>query len=41
LPEALVKRLASGSYHQAAVGSCPARGTEGSFTLYRLAVLLY
>ncbi len=41
LPKALVDRLASGNYRQAAVGSCPARGLEGSFTAYRLAVILY
>jgi len=41
LPEALVSRLASGNYHQAAVGSCPAENVEGSFSAYRIAVLLY
>jgi hypothetical protein len=41
LPQALVDRLSSGQYHQAAVGSCPARGMEGSFTAYRVAVLLF
>lgn len=41
LPQALVDRLSSGNYRQAAVGSCPARGVEGSFTAYRVAVLLY
>jgi uncharacterized protein YkwD len=41
LPQALVGRLSSGEYRQAAVGSCPARGVEGSFTAYRVAVLLY
>jgi uncharacterized protein YkwD len=41
LPQALVDRLASGKYRRAAVGSCPARGVESSFTSYRLAVLLY
>jgi Cysteine-rich secretory protein family len=41
LPEALTEKLASGRYHQAAVGSCPAQGLEGTFTAYRLAVLLY
>lgn len=41
LPKALVERLASGRYRRAAVGSCPAQGVEGSFTAYRLAVLLY
>ena len=41
LPKALVDRLASGNYRQAAVGSCPAQGLEGSFTAYRVAVILY
>ena len=41
LPQALVDRLASGNYHQAAVGSCPAQIPEGSFTAYRVAVILY
>jgi hypothetical protein len=41
LPQALVQKLASGNYRQAAVGSCAARGQEGSFTTYRVAVLLY
>jgi len=41
LPGALVERLDSGRYQRAAVGCCPAQGLEGSFTAYRLAVLLY
>jgi uncharacterized protein YkwD len=41
LPQALVDKLASGNYRQAAVGSCPAQISEGSFTAYRVAVLLY
>jgi hypothetical protein len=41
LPKALVGRIASGQYRQAAVGSCPPQGQEGSFTAYRVAVLLY
>ena len=41
LPKALEDRLATGRYRRAAVGSCPARGFDGSFTAYRLAVLLY
>jgi hypothetical protein len=41
LPRQLRDRLASGQYGQAAVGSCPAQGVEGSFTAYRVAVLLY
>jgi hypothetical protein len=41
LPGALTERIASGRYRQAAVGSCPAQGLAGSFTAYRVAVLLY
>jgi len=41
LPRALAQKLASGQYHQAEVGSCPAQNVEGDFTAYRVAVLLY
>jgi len=41
LPQALVARIATGKYRQAAVGSCPPQGQQSSFTAYRLAVLLY
>jgi uncharacterized protein YkwD len=41
LPKSLVDRLASGQYHQAAVGSCEPTGVDGTFTAYRIAVLLY
>ena len=41
LPQALVEKLASGNYRHAAVGSCSAQISEGSFTAYRVAVLLY
>jgi len=41
LPKDLAGALASGKYHQASVGSCPAQGQEGAFTAYRIAVLLY
>jgi hypothetical protein len=41
LPSALTSRLSSGQYHRAAVGSCQAQGVQGTFTAYRLAVLLY
>lgn len=41
LPESLVKRMASGGYHRAEVGSCPAQDAAKTFTLYRVAVLLY
>ncbi|MGA3011821.1 MAG: CAP domain-containing protein [Terracidiphilus sp.] len=41
LPGDLADSLASGKYHGASVGSCPTQNIEGSFTAYRLAVLLY
>ncbi len=41
LPQVLRDKLASGDYRQAAVGSCPAQGSQGSFTAYRVAVILY
>jgi uncharacterized protein YkwD len=41
LPQPLLDRLASGRYRQAAVGSCSSESSAGSFTAYRLAVLLY
>jgi len=41
LPPRLLESLASGRYRQAEVGSCPPRNTEGAFTVYRVAVLLY
>jgi len=40
LPKALEVRLASGQYQRAAVGSCAARGEDGAFTAYRVAVVL-
>jgi len=39
LPGELKTRLASGKYHQAAVGACYVK--ESSFTSYNFAVLLY
>jgi hypothetical protein len=41
IPQALNDQIASGRYRQATVGSCPPQGSEGSFTFYRVAVLLY
>ena len=41
LPRDLAAALASGQYRQASVGSCPSQGREGTFTAYRIAVLLY
>jgi hypothetical protein len=40
LPAGLHDRLATGRYSEAAVGACEAAG-GGSFTAYRLVVLLY
>ena len=41
LPQALEDHLRTGNYRQAAVGTCPAQDQGGSFTSYRLAVVLY
>jgi hypothetical protein len=41
LPGALLERLGTGQYSRAAVGSCAPQDLEGSFTAYRVAVLLY
>jgi len=41
LPRNLVQRLESRQYHQAAIGSCNPTGVDGTFTAYRVAVLLY
>lgn len=41
LPQQLTAKLASGEYHRAEIGSCPAKYAEGDFTVYRVAVLLY
>ncbi len=41
LPQELTDKLVSGRYRKAAVANCPTQGEEGSFTAYRLAVLLY
>jgi hypothetical protein len=41
LPAALSERIATGRYHQADVGSCSTQGQAGSFTAYRVAVVLY
>ncbi len=40
LPGTLQDKLASGKYHQAVVGACPATGTQ-NFAAYNIAVLLY
>ncbi|MFZ0742987.1 MAG: CAP domain-containing protein [Terracidiphilus sp.] len=41
LPQPLVEKLASGQFHRASVGNCPARVGPGDFSAYRIAVLLY
>jgi hypothetical protein len=41
LPDALLDRISSGRYHQAAVGSCPPEVAENTFTAFHVAVLLY
>jgi len=41
LPGNLAQQLSSGRFHQGAVGSCPPNGEAGTFTAYRVAVLLY
>ena len=41
LPNNLVEQLASKRYREAAVGSCDPSGEAGTFTAYRIAVLLY
>lgn len=41
LPEPLLKQLALRKYRKAAIGSCPAQDNGGTFTSYRVAVLLY
>jgi hypothetical protein len=40
LPDSLKEKLASGKYHQAAVGACTATGTN-NFSAYSIAILLY
>jgi hypothetical protein len=41
LPQQLQDRIASGKFGDAAVGSCPSHSVEGSFTAYRVAVVLF
>jgi len=41
LPQELVDNLQTGRYRAADVGSCPAQGDGGAFTVYRVAVILY
>lgn len=41
LPQQLVDKMGSGQYRSAAVGACSPTESSGSFTAYRIAVLLY
>jgi hypothetical protein len=41
IPNKLIGELASGRYREAEVGSCSPEGDNGTFTAYRVAVLLY
>ncbi|WP_162601736.1 CAP domain-containing protein [Occallatibacter savannae] len=41
LPQNLVQQIASKRFREAAVGTCEASGEAGTFTAYRVAVLLY
>jgi hypothetical protein len=41
LPDNLAQQLASKRFHAAAVGNCAPSGEAGTFTAYRVAVLLY
>lgn len=41
LPDNLTQQLGSGRYREAEVGSCQPNGEAGTFTAYRIAVLLY
>jgi Cysteine-rich secretory protein family len=41
LPTQLTKQLASGRFRSAEVGACPAQTSQSTFTMYRVAVLLY
>jgi hypothetical protein len=41
LPDDLVKKIDSGAYRRAGVGSCAPQDVQGSFTVYRVAVVLY
>lgn len=41
LPKTLAEQLASGRYREASVGSCEPIGVKDTFTVYRVAVLLF
>jgi hypothetical protein len=41
LPWALEYKLGTGQFRSATVASCSPQGQQGSFTAYRIAVLLY
>ncbi len=41
LPGGVVMQIRGGNYHRASVAACSAGGTQGSFTTYRIAIVLY
>jgi uncharacterized protein YkwD len=41
LPEQAAAQIRSGSYRKASVAACPGGGRQGSFTTYRVAIVLY
>jgi hypothetical protein len=41
LPQQLVERIDAGTFHQASVGTCAAQRAEGTFSVFRVAVLFY
>lgn len=41
LPAQVAQQIKNGQFTKAAVGACPSDGSQGSFTVYRVAILLY
>lgn len=41
LPLQVAQQIKNGQFTKAAVGACPSDGSQGSFTVYRVAILLY
>ena len=41
LPSQITQQIKSGQFTKAAVGACPPDASQGSFTTYRVAILLY
>lgn len=41
LPGGVAAQIRSGAYHKAAVAACPGEGEQGSFTTYKVAIVLY